>query len=185
MYCSRFSRLYDEREEGRRSMITGKSTIISEWNAFGEMSTLVFCHISTTFLTFWKNENHLDSSNLVHLTALHYVYLPFINDKLRKWRTAWSTHRLRTMNSSPQRLWVTGQITNPMGISPVDVNEFYGAEGFTDYDDEENEQGDSRPIFEFRGITLSAECLEQLETIGSKVNTRKILQWLNTMKLSE
>ena len=95
-----------------------------------------------------EDQNVLDSSNLVHITALHYVYLPLIGEKLERWKQAWSTHQLRTVNSSPIRLWLSGQMTHPIGVAPDNVDEFYGAE---DYNNTE-EQEDTRPIFEFDGI---------------------------------
>ena len=35
-------------------------------------------------------EGFLDPLNEIHLAALHYVYLPVINDELKVWTSAWS-----------------------------------------------------------------------------------------------
>ena len=62
------------------------------------------------------------------------------------------------MKSSPLRVWVAGQLQNPVGIEDdfVDV-EHYGVEGVLH--DERDE--DSRPIFEMP-FTLGDHCLEAL-----------------------
>lgn len=51
----------------------------------------------------------LDPDNDVHRFALHFVFLPHINNKLEQFRLGWNNHRLRTCNGkTPNQLWVDG-----------------------------------------------------------------------------
>ena len=53
----------------------------------------------------------LDPNNDIHLYALHYVYIPRINEALSLFVCAWNRHQLRTAGSfSPQQLWVSGML---------------------------------------------------------------------------
>ena len=77
-----------------------------------------------------EDKGILDPFNDLHIAALHHVYLPKINEKLELWRNAWSRHRVRTMKSSPLRVWVAVQLQNPVGIESDIANvEHYGVEG--------------------------------------------------------
>ena len=62
----------------------------------------------------------LDPLNEMNLASLHYVYLPIINARLNFWNNAWMTQRMRTTKTSPLKLWVAGQMNNPLGIG-VDI----------------------------------------------------------------
>jgi len=64
----------------------------------------------------------LDPFSDFHVAALHHVFLP---EKSELWRNAWSRHRIRTMKSSPLRVWVAGQLHNPVGVEDdiVDVEQ--------------------------------------------------------------
>lgn len=69
-----------------------------------------------------------------------------IYEKLEVWsKTAWAKHRIRTIKTSPIRLWVSGQLKQ---LPYIDVHlieeEFiiYGLEGYIEEGD------DTRPIFE-------------------------------------
>ena len=42
----------------------------------------------------------LDPLNEIHLAALHHIYLPLINEKLKVWSRARSRHRMRTNHQS-------------------------------------------------------------------------------------
>lgn len=85
----------------------------------------------------------LDPLSDVHLAALHYIYLPKINEKLKIWQNAWFRHRIRTIRSSPLRLWLAGQMQDPgPDVSMLDLNN-YGVEGIVT-DDEDR---DNRPVF--------------------------------------
>ena len=55
----------------------------------------------------------LDPFNEIDIPALHYTFIPLINNKLDAWRHAWSKHRIRTIKTSPIRLWALGQINSP------------------------------------------------------------------------
>lgn len=55
----------------------------------------------------------LDATNEVHLFALHFVYIPLINQALRELSEAWNCHPLSTeRNLSPRQLWVQGMISS-------------------------------------------------------------------------
>ena len=70
----------------------------------------------------------LDPVNEIDLAALYFVYVP--NEKLDAWRHAWSNHWIRTVRSSPVRLWVSGQINCPLEIELTGQEQyFYDREG--------------------------------------------------------
>lgn len=67
---------------------------------------------------FMEEEEILDSLNEINLLALHYIYEPKINEKLKLLTNAWAAHKLRTVKTNP-RLWTDGNFNNPVeeGVS--------------------------------------------------------------------
>ena len=103
----------------------------------------------------------LDPLNDVHIAALHHVFLPKINSKLEVWRKAWSNHRMRTTRSSPIRMWVAGQLQNPIGLDLDQDNiNNYGTEGFAETSVEEAE----RPILNAPSFILQPACQQLLNS---------------------
>ena len=105
-------------------MITGRSThsqrIERLWRDVFEGVLSLYYQL----FYFIEDQGILDPLNNIHIAALHHVYLPRINEKLELWRNTWARHRVRTIRSSPLRLWVAGQLQNPVGTGPgmtVDV----------------------------------------------------------------
>ena len=84
--------------------------------------------------------------------------VPRINAKLDKWRDAWNKLRLPTTKRSPFRLWVSGQLLNPVGIELSDLDiDMYATEGIVDNSINEGD----RPIFEAPNV-ISEECQREL-----------------------
>ena len=110
------------RSTNRGSMITGKSTLNQRieilWRDVYEGVLSMYYQL----FYFLEDEGMLDPFNNLHITILHYVYLPKINEKLELWRNAWSRHHMRTVRSSPIRLWVSGQVQNSVGIELSSAN---------------------------------------------------------------
>ena len=64
---------------------------------------------------------------------------------------------MRPTRSSPLRMWVSGQLQNPVGLELMGTAiENYGVEGITDTDSEDD--SDSRPILSSLSVSLSDEC---------------------------
>ena len=98
---------------GRSSHITGKSVhnecIERLWRDVRNQVTSVF------YLEFYSMEDdlaiNLDRDNTNDLLALHYVYLPVINQRLDTFRNAWNQHKIRTeKHCSPYQIWLSGML---------------------------------------------------------------------------
>ena len=50
----------------------------------------------------------LDPSNDVDIFALHFAYLPRINNHMTVWNRGWQNHKISGERKSPRQLWVEG-----------------------------------------------------------------------------
>ena len=80
----------------------------------------------------------LDPFNEIGIAALHYIFIPLLNNKLDAWRHAQSKHRIRTIKTSPIRLWISGQINYPTDDLTEDEVLNLGVEGLIAEDDQIN-----------------------------------------------
>ena len=132
-----------KRGSERGSMITGPSTH-NQWierllrDVFDGVLALYY-----QLFTFMEDNELLDPFNEIDILALHYIFIPFINNKLDAWRDAWPKHRIRTLKTSPIRLWVLEQINSPTDDLTEDKVLNFWFEGLIAEDD----QIDRRPTF--------------------------------------
>ncbi|XP_060558658.1 uncharacterized protein LOC132718962 [Ruditapes philippinarum] len=97
-----------------------------------------------------------------HLYVLHHVYIGMINERLNVWRNAWNNHRIRTVKSTPLRLFTAEMLNNAPEEPGYHLNYDQHLTITTEDNDTEDGLG-QRPIFEFRNLRLNRECLELLE----------------------
>lgn len=69
----------------------------------------------------------LDPSNPLHLYALHYVFIPWINKHLDTWKAGFIRHHIRTAGSrSPMQLYILG-LLGMRGSQARIATEVYGS----------------------------------------------------------
>ena len=154
--------MIEKRGAGRCSMITGKSThnqrIERLWR---DVFTGVLSYYYKLFY-FLEDEGVLDPLNPKCIAALHFVFLPRINEKLKLWMTAWSNHRMRTTGTSPLRLWLSSEMQNPVGLTEAAT----ATEELADYGIEgilfETEGINERPVLNPPEMSLSQDCQSEL-----------------------
>ena len=118
----------------RRSVLVGSSVhnqrVERLWRDMHRCVTGIF------YKLFYFLEHHdlLDPINEDHLFALHYVYLPRINQALQLFRESWNDHHIRTEGGmTPNQLFTAGALTlRNSGQVAVDffdhVTDDYGVE---------------------------------------------------------
>lgn len=154
---------YMNRIRGPNAMLVGKSThnqrIERLWR---DVFNGVLSYFYDLFY-FLEDENLLDILSEKHLYALHRVYSKRINERLELWLYAWNNHRLRTVKSTPIRLFTAGMLNNAP-TDPVIRDSDLDQSFYTGTDDSdvegESEQG---PDFAFPNIHVSRDCLALLE----------------------
>ena len=133
---------------------------------------------------FLEDQNFLDPINDKHIAALHHVFMNEINNKLKLWQRAWSNHRIRSVRSSPLRLWVAGQVQNPVGLHlSADEFQFYGVEGIEDIG--EGQEEPDRTIFSPPMLELTVDCTTELNSITSSQDDYNVGKYMMALEISE
>ena len=76
------------------------------------MSLLALVIFLYSFLSHMEQNGILESTNIIDLFCLHYIFCPRINHQLSLFVEAWNHHPLRTEgNWTPQQIWVNDMIS--------------------------------------------------------------------------
>lgn len=160
-------RVWDYMEEcrgtGRGSFLTGKSVHNSRierlWRDVYRLVSSSYAHCFHQL----EDMGALNPSNEADMFALHFVFLPRINNSLDTFKLGWNNHQLSTENNlSPLQLYTAyAQGSHLFDDHSVD-GEMYGREDNEDERDDENELDINEVVVPNTHIPLSTSSIERL-----------------------
>lgn len=115
---ARFMLEHAERGPGRGSMITGRSVhnqrIERLWR---DLFTECTSYFYTLFYAL-EESGDLDPNNEADLFALHFVFLPELQQELLAFKEGWNHHKMRTAhNRTPMQQWILGLSNHATTVS--------------------------------------------------------------------
>ena len=137
----------------RRSVLVGSSVhnqrIERLWRDMHRCVTLLFYRL----FYFLEQQDILNPINDLHISAVHYIFLPRINKALNEFRSTWNDHGIRTQEGlTPQQLFTTGMLRlRNSGLTAMEffdnIADTYGEEeeGLAVEDDDNSEEGVTVP----------------------------------------